>query len=142
MSRDYDDCHRFYQWLEVRNLFNIEDTCLHSLATGVVSITGKETTRVRTEKSLDGHSFHEAKFKRPEKLITLDYLPRNFEVDKSPMVVNPVLLFKRQVIVRREDDVEKYFHLELTIISLFKDKLMRKSDKALLCNIFLTAENL
>ena len=114
MSRDYDDCHRFYQWLEVRNPFNIDDARLHSLATGVVSIAGKETTRVRTEKSLDSHSFYEAKFKWPEKLITLDYLPRNFEVDKSPMVVNPVLLFNRQVIVRREDDVEKYFDLELT----------------------------
>ena len=62
---------------------------IHSLSTGVVSITGKETIRVRIQKSLDSHSFHGAKFKRKEKLITLDYLARNVEVDKSPMVFNP-----------------------------------------------------
>ena len=65
---------------------------LHSLATGVVSITGKETTRVRTEKSLDSHSFHEAKFKRAEKLITLDYLPRNLEVDKRLLIQSCCLI--------------------------------------------------
>ena len=40
-SRD-DDCHRFYQWLEVRNPFNNEDGHLHSLSSGVVSIADKD----------------------------------------------------------------------------------------------------
>ena len=42
MSRDYDDCNRFYQRLEVQNPFNIEDAHLHSLSTGVVSVAGKD----------------------------------------------------------------------------------------------------
>ena len=56
------------------------------------------------------------------------------------MVLNSILLFTRlATITRRECDVEKYFDFELILhlVSLFKDKLMRKLDKAWLCNIFL-----
>ena len=81
MSRDYDYCHRFYQWLEVQNPFNIEDVHLHSLSTGIVSVAGKDPVEceiaeiigVRIQENLDNHPFNEAKIKRKEKLIILDY---------------------------------------------------------------------
>ena len=81
MSRDYNCCHRFYQWLEVQNPFNIEDVHLHSLSTGIVSVAGKDPVEceiaeiigVRIQENLDNHPFNEAKIKRKEKLIILDY---------------------------------------------------------------------
>ena len=62
-SRDYDDCDRFFQWLEVQHPFNIEDAHLHSALTGTFSVTGKdpvdcenpEITGVRIQESLDKH---------------------------------------------------------------------------------------
>ena len=140
-SHDYDDCDRFFQWLEVQNPFNIEDAHLHFVSTGIFSVASKdpvdcenpETIGVRIQESLDKHPFNEAKIKRKEKLITLDYFTRNGQVDKSPMVVNPIFLFTRlTAIAGRKDDVEKYFSFELTHgpLALIEDKLMRKPDKA------------
>ena len=85
MSRDYDNCHRFYQLLEVRNPFNIEDAHLHSSSTDVVSVASKDpaecenakTIGVRIQENLDNNPSNEAKIKRKEKIITLDYLTRN-----------------------------------------------------------------
>ena len=42
MSRNDDDCDRFYERLEVQNPFHTEDAHLHSLSTGVVSVAGKD----------------------------------------------------------------------------------------------------
>ena len=72
-------------------------------------------------------------------------MTRNVEVDKNPMVVNPILLFSRlAAIAGSEDSVEKYFDFELTHRprALFKDKLMGKPDKTSLCNIFFTTESM
>lgn len=42
MKSDYDDCSKFVSWLRPRHPFKIKDRNLHSLSTGIVSITGKD----------------------------------------------------------------------------------------------------
>ena len=37
-GKDTDDCEKFFDWIEIRNPFNMTDDNLHSLSTGVVSV--------------------------------------------------------------------------------------------------------
>ena len=41
-KRDYNDCKKFLKWLEERNPFLCSSKNLHSLSTGLVSITGHD----------------------------------------------------------------------------------------------------
>ena len=52
MSCDYDDYDRFYQWLEVRNLFHTEDAHLHSFSIGVVSVACKDPINCKNAETI------------------------------------------------------------------------------------------
>lgn len=52
MSCDYKDYNSFYEWWEVRSLFNIEDANLCSLLTGVASVAGKDPVDCEYAKTL------------------------------------------------------------------------------------------
>ena len=61
--------------------------------------------------------------------------------DKKVINIKPTALFLRLIaIAQRTPNIEDYFHYELTAypISLFKDGLMRKPNKALFRNALLT----
>ena len=141
--KDTEDCQKFFDWIEVRNPFNMIDSNLHSLSTGSVSMRGKdkvncddaESIGAKIQSKLDNAIFTEAKILKRDLIVSLDALTNEpLDIDsKDPVSVNPTLLFTRlAAIAEREDDVEQYFDYELNhqALSLFKNGLMRKPDKA------------
>ncbi|XP_066924439.1 uncharacterized protein [Clytia hemisphaerica] len=144
-SKDSEDCQKFFEWIEVRNPFNMVDDNLHSLSTGCISIKGKEKVNCddaenvgkKIQSQLDDVVFTEAKFLKKDLLVPLDHLTNEpLDVDSKDLVsVNPTLLFTRlAAIAEREENVEQFFDYELNhqALSLFKNGLMRKPDKAAL----------
>ena len=144
-NKDNDDCQKFFEWIEVRNPFNMVDNNLHSLSTGCVSIKGNDRVNcddaecigASVQKKLDDTLFTEAKIKKKDLIISLDTLTNSpLDADtKDAVSVNPTLLFTRlAAIAEREENVEQYFDYELNhqALSLFKNDLMRKLDKAAL----------
>ena len=153
-GKDSDDCQKFFDWIEVRNPFNMIDDNLHSLSTGVVSVKGKdkvncddaENIGAIIQKKLDDTTFTEAKIKKKDLLVPLDSLTNSpLDADsKDAVSVNPTLLFTRlAAIAEREENVEQYFDYELNhqALSLFKNGLMRKPDKAALRKSLLPDED-
>ena len=149
-QRDYEDCDKFFKWFEDRNPFNCEDSNLCSLSTGVVSESGIDIVNCERaedigaciQQSLNNLKFVNAKIKKQSQFCSLDSLCNNIKIDeKNPVCLNPTLLFTRlAAIAQREDDVEQYFDFELNTrpLSLFKNNLMRKPDKASLRKLLLT----
>ena len=63
----------------------------------------------------------------------LDSKVNKVAVNEKDVVINPSVLFTwLSALAGREENVEKYFKYELTTepMSLFKDGIMRKPDKA------------
>ena len=76
-------------------------------------------------------------------IIGLDSKTSRVIVDKKELTINSNLLFNRlYALASHEDNVEKYFEYELAAysMSLFKDGIMRKADKAVLRNLLLIKE--
>ncbi|XP_066911989.1 uncharacterized protein [Clytia hemisphaerica] len=143
--KDTEDCQKFFDWIEVRNSFNTVDNNLHSLSTGCISVIGKdkvncddaESVGAKIQGQLNDVIFTEAKILKKYLIVSLEALT-NESLDigcKDPVIVNPTLLFTRlAAIAEREENVEQYFDYELNhqALSLFKNGLMRKPDKAAL----------
>ena len=153
MLIDTNDHMAFYRWIESRNPFNMEDEHLYSLSSGLVSI--KDEDNVNAEKaeeiglaiqeSLNNVSFTEAKIKRKMHLNSLADLTESVNIpgDKS-LHLNPTSLFVRlTAVTQREENVEEYFAYEMTNypMSIFKDHMMRKPDKASLRKVILPEKN-
>ena len=140
-KRDYEDYVIFRDWLEQRNPFTFVDEHLHSLTSGWVSVSAEHLVLSEIRADLSNHSKSigwskfinwnwNAKCIRP-----LEVLGNVVKIDKEQVHVNPIILFTRlTAITEREDDVKKYFSLEMMPYppSLFKDGLMRRADKAAL----------
>ena len=153
-ARDFADFKKVKDWLEQRNPFSFDDNHLHSLSTGIISVSKQD--EVNCEKSEEiGRKIHEsidnvklpdAKIKKRDKLKPLAFLKNSVKIsEKSSIYINPTMLFTRlAAIAQREDDVESYFEFELATfpLSLFKDGLMRKPNKSSLCNVLLSEDNL
>ena len=147
-SKDYVDFNKFKDWLLKRNTFVYNDDLLRSLSTGIfvkssdeVNCDMAEQIGRKIHRSIDNVKLTDAKIKKNDKLKPLAYLTNAVKVGgKSSICVNPTILFTRlAAIAQREDDVEAVFDFELTTfpLSLFKDGLMRKPDKASLRNCLL-----
>ena len=64
------------------------------------------------------------------------------KADDKQVFLNPIVLFTRlTAIAQREDHVEKYFQLEMSLC-LFKDTLIRKPDKPALRKVLLKDEHI
>jgi hypothetical protein len=147
---DFEDSRKFFEWFETRNPFTYEDTNLHSLSTGVVSVIGKDMVNCENaeaigqsiQQSLDNVNFTDAKIRRKDQLRSLESLTQSIKIDdKNSIFLNSTRLFTRlAAIAQREEDVEQYFKFELTLRpqALFKNNLMRKSDKFSLVKILIT----
>ena len=147
---DFEDSRKFFEWFETRNPFTYEDTNLHSLSTGAVSVIGKdmvncenaEAVGLSIQQSLDNVNFTDATIKRKDQLRSLESLTKSIKIDdKNSIFLNSTRLFTRlAAIAQREEDVEQYFEFELTLRpqALFKNDLMRKPDKSSLRKILLT----
>ena len=86
--------------------------------------------------SLDNVPFTEAKFKRKMQLKSLNSLTKVIKIPgKKALHFDPTILFVRlAAVAQREEIVEDYLDFELTSypLSLFKNGMMRKPDKATL----------
>ena len=149
-SRDFDDCQKMYAWIKDRNPFLKTDKRLKSLSTGVTADEGSgincddaEHVGEEIHDKLDNIPLAEAKIKRKGRVVCLDATLNAISVEKKSVIINPTLLFNRlSALAGREENVEKYFGYELTTypMSLFKDGIMRKPDKASLRKRMLTKE--
>jgi hypothetical protein len=147
-ARDFDDSEVFIQWFKKRNPFAYNDSNLHSLSTGLVSVSGKDEVNCekaeqlgrKIQVSLDNLTIMEATIKRSDQLRPLDYLCNTVKVEKHSVYINPTVLFTRlAAIAQSEENVEQYFEYELTTnpMSLFKNGMMRKADKPSLRKVLL-----
>lgn len=151
-TKDFNDCTKFHKWFECRNPFTFEDADLHSLSTGLVSTIGNDQVNAEDseeiggfiQQSLDDVPFTEAKIKRKLQLKSLDSLTKTVKIPgQKALHVDPTTLFVRlAAVAQREEGVEDYFDFELTNypLSLFKNQMMRKPNKATLRNVLLPEE--
>ena len=148
-QRDSADCQKFYSWLKEHNPFDKEEKRLKSLSTGI-TVENESLNCDKAEKigesihnALDGVAMADAKIKRKDQIVCLDFNINAVNIGKKPVSINPTLLFNRlSALAGREENIEKYFEFELTAYptSLFKDGLLRKPDKASLRKLILTKE--
>ena len=147
---DFQHCMLFYSWLSDRNPFQIEDTNLHSLSTGVVSELGKDQVNCEQSEeigrliqaSFDDMPYSACKIRRKQQVVNLLSL-QNFRQrpqKSSACNVDSRIIFNRLILVAgRLERLDKAFEYELTRepMSLFSSGLMRKSEKASLRSFFL-----
>lgn len=150
--QDYNDCHKFLDWLSVRNPFVIPGDDLHALSSGLISIVGKDEINCEKSESvgkviqngLDNTPFIEATFKRKHQVKCLESLSQRISSKNEERIADPKTMFNRMITVaEREDDIESFFEFELTPepMALFKDGMLRKPDKPSLRKVIMPEEN-
>ena len=148
VKRDNTDLKKLLQWFYQHEPFDVNEPNLKCIANGLVAshddnkVNCDETESVghAIQVKLDGVCIADAKIKRSQQIVTLDSLRNVVKIDKSPVQINPMLLFNRLIVlVDREENMGEKFAYELTPdpTSIFKDGMMRKPNKATLRN-FLT----
>ena len=133
-------------WLKEHNPFASVDERLKSISTGITSkntltCDSAESVGEVIQERLNDVPFLDAKIKRSDRVVGLDSKVNSVPIGNKDVIVNPTLLFNRlAAIVGREEDVARFFEHELTPypMSLFKDGLMRKPDKASMKHIILS----
>ena len=134
------DWKRFKEWLTARNPSTFEDSNLHSLSTGFISIAGEdeincddsERTGANIQAGMDSKTFTKVRFKRNNQAKPLDWYQNTVTIDEVKVYINSTALFMRLVAVaKREENEESNFYYELTSepMSLFKNMMLRKLDK-------------
>ena len=141
-TRDFKDLMKITDWLEQNNPFQRELEKLYSLATGLtadesdgINCYDAEIVGFNIQKSLDKSSVVEASIKRREQVKTLQHLKKGITIENQVIHIDPSMLFTRLIVLlERSERMEDYFQFELTPMptSLFKDGMMRKSNKAAL----------
>ena len=147
-SRDSEDKGKIYQWLKEHNPFISNDSQLRSIATGIsgeleVSCDKAEEIGHNIQVSLDDTAIKDAKIKRRDRIICLDSKINTVKINDKSVTVNPNMLFTRlSALAGREDNVPSIFEHELTPypMSLFKDGMMCKPDKASPRTVLLSKE--
>ena len=151
LTQDHTDSKRFKDWLTTRNLFKFEDSNLHSLSTGFISIAKEDGTNCDSSERIDeniqagmgGKSFTEVRFKRDIQAKPLDWYQNTVTIDEVKVYINSTALFmKLAAVAKREEDEESYFYYEMTNepMSLFKNMMIRKPDKPSLRKALVTDE--
>ena len=131
---------KFTAWLQERNPFSFQDENLHSLSTGVISMTSKDSVNceeaeelgLKIQTELDNISLSSATIKRKNQIKPLSSLLNTIKIDDAKVYISTTVLFTRlAAVAKREENEEKYFDYELTTepMSLFKNSLMRSPDK-------------
>ncbi len=113
---------------------------LRSLSSGLTATSDDGINCHRTEEIgaeiqqlLDNVSVTEATIKRSRQIKSLDRLYPGVQINKKKIHIDPNILFYRLIaILQREEDMTPFFYYELTTTptSLFKDNIMRKTNKA------------
>ena len=150
-TQDDTDWNRFKDWLTTRNPFTFEDSNIHSLSTGFISIARKdeinydnsERIRANIQAGMDGKSFIEVRFKRKDQAKPLDWHQNKVTIDEVKVYINSTALFMRlATVAKREENKESFFYYEMTNepMSLFENMMMRKPDKPSLRKALVTDE--
>lgn len=143
--RDETDVSLIQDWFDGHEPFDPNEPRLRSISSGLIAgpddhINCDETELVGSiiQENLDDVSVAAASIKRSEQVRTLGYLTTGVKIGKHRVVIDPTLLFTRLIaIAQREDNIEKYFEFELTVVptSLFKETALRKPTKSQLANV-------
>ena len=122
---------------------------MKSLSTGIcndgtINCDDSEHIGKTIQEGIDDLPLHEIKMKRSLTANTIESLYNSVKItQKKKIIIKPTSLFNRLIaIAQRENDLEQFFHYELTCypMSLFKDGLMRKPNKSVLKNALLTSQ--
>ena len=151
LTQNHTDWKRFKDWLTARNPFTFEDSNLHSLSTGFISIAGEDEincddsgrTGANIQAGMDGKTFTEVRFKRNDQAKPLDWYQNTVTIDEVKVYINSKSLLTRlAAVAKREENGESYFYYEMTNepVSLFKNMMMRKPDKPSLRKALVTDE--
>ena len=147
IKRDNDDMIKISNWFKSHNPFTLEDSSLRSLSTG---LTASEENYINCDdadgvgrsiqETLDNVCIEDAKIHRKDQVKTLNSLRPAIAIEKKSVHIDSVILFTRlTALFQREDCIVEHFGYELTPepTSIFKDGMMRKSNKSVLRNVIL-----
>ena len=148
VARDDSDFNKLLDWLNDHNPFDRSEKRLKSLSTGIIadkelSCEKAETVGNTIQEQLDNMKLCEVKIKRKDMVQCLDSNINKVTVDTKSVNINQTVLFTRlTALAGRNEDPLQNFDYELTTypMSLFKDGVMRKADKAALRNKILSKE--
>ena len=141
ICRDSTDLATIQEWFLKNSPFDECITEFKSLSTGICdngTVNCDETEQIgkKIQEDLNDICFHEVKIKQSLKVNNFGSMYNSVKVDnKKAINIKPTPLFLRLIAnAQRTPTIEDYFHYELTAypMSLFKDGLMRKLNKALL----------
>ena len=146
IRRDNADLQKFLQWFESHDPFVTDDSSLRSLSSGltdsdtVLNCDEAEDVGSFLQQQLDGVSMQQAKLRRKDQVKTFVSLKPGVTLEQKTVSIDPLILFSRlTAIMQQEGCIAEHFKYELTPepTSLFKDGLMRKSNKSALRNFLL-----
>ena len=151
LTQDHTDWKSFKDWLTARNPFTFEDSNLHSLSTGFISIAGEDEINCDDSERIGANiqagmgvkSFTEVRFKRNDQVKPLDWHQNTVTINEVKVYINSTALFTRlDAVAKREENEESYFYYEMTNepMSLFKNMMMRKPDKPSIWKALVTDE--
>ena len=131
MVRDFDDLQKVLEWFASHNPFDVLDSRLRSIGTGVVASDADKITCDTAEEvghsimvSMDNKPFVNVVMKNASQVQTLCELTKKVKTKSSHIMVDPVVMFARLLIVTAHSgDTESCFQYELTSMptALFKD---------------------
>ena len=144
-NRDNEDLLKIIDWFCCHKPFTMEDPSL-SLPTGL-TVTDEDDVNCgnadgigRTiQEMLDNICIEDAIIRHKDHVKTLESLRPGITIEKEAVHIDPVILFTRlTAILQREECIAEHFCYELTPEpTLFKDGMMRKSNKSILRNAIL-----
>ena len=148
-QRDGKDLKQFETWIDSHNPFDVNNTSLRSLSSGLTAtvedvITCDEAEKVglTIQNKLDNLSAEEATIQRKDHARTLDMLQPGIRINDKEVKIDPLVLFCRTTtLLEREEKSNQVssFNHELTPepTALFRNGVMRKSTKSTLRNYIL-----
>ena len=110
LTQDHTDWKRFKDWLTARNPFTFEDSNLHSLSTGFISIAGEDEINCDDSKriganiqaGMDGKSFTEVRLKRNDQAKPLDWHQNTVAIDEVKVYISSTTLFTRLAAIAKK----------------------------------------
>ncbi|CAH2098341.1 unnamed protein product [Euphydryas editha] len=147
IQRDNEDLEKIDNWFAT-HVFTLDCSELICIANGIVAsenINCQRAFEIGEDliTNITGSDFQRLSFQRKNKVLPFSAMTSTIEVDKSRVVINPLLLFQRMCISRETvGDVKEYFRYELAPfpLSLFGEDGMRKGTKSSLFNAFTPVE--
>ena len=141
-TRDGDDLMKMLEFFTTNNPFLVSDGRLRNIATGMIADDDDGITCDNAEDvgskilhAMDGKTFTNVSMLRSQQVVTLARLNAKVKVNGTVVAIDPHILFNRLVLIMQTyGDIEHCFNYELTPMpaALFKDGMLRKTDKSLL----------